>query len=366
MSKAHIYIIADGLNTKIGITTDFEKRMASYVTHNPTARLFKSYSCTLEDAKRIELTIKTAFKDKLSSSSKEWFALSPNTIDRFVSALLYTHIEDEVFPSMHGVQLSNEAYELLSKLSVEIEKNQKQRMTPIKEEIAELFAAKFNLGIPEHKLPDEVVFKDNITVDFNHYNPKSTIAKDGIKTNLNQMPFDDHCYRFFHLNRLSSGHYGAFCSAKVSMPYLDSIQKRENLDKVIEAANDLGWHCTLHNHWSWWYPNKTALILYQPKTPIANKLALFDKSFRKWVIERQEILKHEPYSNRDDLEKVIEDTAYDNTFPFDVESFDDLSSKYLKPFWGITADDEYDEWLKNAYRYLFEKWEANNKRSKTI
>jgi hypothetical protein len=364
MSKAHIYIVADGLNTKIGITTDFEKRMASYVTHNPTARLFKSYSCTLEDAKRIELTIKTAFKNKLSSSSREWFSVSPSIIDRYVSTLLYTHIQDEVLPSMHGVQLPNEAYELLKQLSVGIEKRQKT--DPIKEEFAELFAAKFNLGIPEHKLPDETVFKDGMAVDFNYCNLKSDIVKNGIKTNYIRMPFDDHCYRFFHLNRLSSGHYGAFCSAEVSMPYLEAIQKREDIDEIIEAANDLGWYCTLHNDWSWWYPNKTALILYQPKTPITNKLALFDKSFRKWVIERREILKHEPYSNREDLEKVIEDTVYDNTFPLDVGSFDDLCNKYLKPFWGITADDEYDEWLKDSYRYLFEKWEGNNKRNKTI
>ncbi len=364
MSNAHIYIVEDGQNTKIGITTDFEKRMASYVTHNPTARLFKSYPCTLVDAKKIEQAIKTTFKNQLSGSSKEWFSVNPNIIDRYVSALLYTNVSDDVFPSMHGVQISNEAYELLCKLSTAIEDKTRPKTRPIKEAVAEIFSIKFNLGIPEHKLPEEIVFKDNISVDFNHCNPKSKLVIDGIKSNLNNMPFDDHCFRFFHLSRLSSGHYGALCSAKVSMPYLEAIQKREDLDKAVAAATDLGWYCTLHNDWSWWYPNKTALILYQPKTPALNRLALFDKSFRKWVIERQAILKHEPYSNREDLEKVIEDTVYDNTFPFDVESFKELCDKYLTPFWGIRIDDEYDEWLKDAYCYLFERWDIDKKRSK--
>jgi hypothetical protein len=355
MSQATIYIMADGFNTKIGITTDFDKRMASYVTHNPTARLFKSYSGPLEDAKRVELTIKTAFKDKLSSKSKEWFDVSQNTIDRYVSTLLYTPIEDEMLPTMHGVRVSNDAHELLNKISIAIEKREK--FDTLKEQVSEIFALKFNLGIPEHKLPEDVLIKDNIAVDLNHCNPKSEIAKDGIRTNHPKLPFDDHEYRFFHLNKLSSGHYVAFCSAKVSMPYLEAIEKREDKDKVIYSANDLGWNVTFHPDWSWWYPNKTALIVYQPKTPIANKLAMFDKSFRKWVVERLEILKNELYPNREDLEKVIEDLAYDNTFPLDVNSFEELCERYLSPFFSIDVDDEYDEWLKSAYRYLFERWQ---------
>lgn len=248
MSLATVYIIADGFNTKIGITTDFDKRMASYVTHNPSARLFKSYSCSLEDAKRVELTIKTAFKDKLSSKSKEWFNVSHRTIDRYVSTLLYTSMEDEILPSMHGVKVTNDVHELLNKISIAIEKREKS--DNFRKEVAEIFASKFNLGIPEHRLPEDVLIKDNLAVDLNHCNPSSFIAKEGIRSNLPKTSLDDHEYKFFHLNKLASGHYVAFCSSKVSMPYLEVIKTREDKDKVISSANDLGWNVTFHPDWS--------------------------------------------------------------------------------------------------------------------
>lgn len=358
MSQATIYIIADGFNTKIGITTDLNKRMASYVTHNPTAKLFKTYTCKLDDAKRVELTIKHAFKDKVSSKSREWFDVSCNTIDRYVSALLYVPTEDEILPTMHGMGLTDEAHVLLNKILVCVDKN--ENSTLLKQQFAELFGSKFNLGIPEHKLPEKVVIKDRIAVDMNHCNSDSLVARKAIKSNYPEVPFNDHEYRFYHLSRLSSGHYVAFCTAMVTMPYHEALAEQQAKHKVIATANDLGWHMTFDNDWSWWFPEKTALIVFQPKTPILNKLAMFDKSLRKWVIERAEILKNEQYSNRDDLEKIIEDLSHDNSFPLDVNTFEELSEKYLTPFFGIYPDDEYADWLKDGYSHLINKWKSSN------
>jgi hypothetical protein len=72
------------------------------------------------------------------------------------------------------------------------------------------------------------------------------------------------------------------------------------------------------------------------------------------VIERSELLKQEKSSNRDNLIKCVEDVSYDNTFPLDIQSYDELCDKYLEPYWGYSKDDKF--FLKEAYILLIEKW----------
>ena len=57
--NGHLYILIDGSETGIGITTVLKKRMSSYNTHNLTFQIFKSYDCSIEEAKRIETIIVT-------------------------------------------------------------------------------------------------------------------------------------------------------------------------------------------------------------------------------------------------------------------------------------------------------------------
>jgi predicted GIY-YIG superfamily endonuclease len=114
--SGHLYILTDGVNTKIGITTDLDKRLSSYKTHNPNFRQFKVYACEIDEAKRVETIIKQAFKDKLSSSSKEWFSVNPEVIDRYVSVLLIQPTQDNITPAMHGVRLTEEGRGLISKI----------------------------------------------------------------------------------------------------------------------------------------------------------------------------------------------------------------------------------------------------------
>ena len=84
---------------------------------------------------------------------------------------------------------------------------------------------------------------------------------------------------------------------------------------------------------------------------------MFEKSFRKWVIENQTILQQEKFGNKQWLKKVIEDISYDNTFPLEVNSFEELCVKYLGAFWYITPEeDDGVDWQKRAYKLLFEKW----------
>ncbi len=363
--NGNIYILTDGKNTKIGITSAFDKRMSSYKTHNANAKLFKSYPCDIDEAKRIEIAIKHAFKESRASESKEWFSVSPETIDRYVSTLLESHLNlaGTFLPSMHGIRLTPKAYELkeeITRLREHRDKTERNKVHVKKEELAELFAACFGLGLPQHKLATEsVVVKDDMVVDMRHCKPpdQSRAVLKAVWSNHTHFPGDDHVWRYFHLVKLGSGHFVAICTARVSMPYLAAV-KDENKRKIVDFANELGLYCTFHNDWSWHCPDETALILYQPKTPVADLIKLWDNSFRKWVIARQELLKLERFDDMESLEKVIEDTVHSNSFPLDVESYAGLCQKYLGPYWGIFDDGEDDTYHKPVYEFLFEKWRA--------
>lgn len=293
----HIYILTDGINTKIGITIDLDKRMSSYRTHNPNFQTFKIYPCDIEEAKRIETVIKQIFKDKLSSSAKEWFAVRPETINRYVSVMLEKATETDVTPAMHGVRLTNEAFELKAKIlnALAKHKGHSDGTHAFKDAMAELFASRFGLGIPAHKLPEDIVSRDALGVDIAHCDQKAPLAIKGVRENYVQMPNDDHSENFYHLVRLASGHYIAVCTARVSMPYLERIDGKK--EEIIAAAKQVGWYATFHHDWSWYYPDKSGLVIFQKKTPVQKLLSQWDSSFQKWVIERAEILKQENYPN---------------------------------------------------------------------
>jgi hypothetical protein len=203
-----IYILTDGINTKIGITVDFDRRMSSYNTHNANIQLVKTYPCDIEEARKVEAAIKAIFKGDLSSKSKEWFSVAPDTVDRFVSILLEKPFKNAVLPSGHGVRLTSTADELQQTIlrqieSKDIQERRKQYAT--KEVLAEHFASCFSLGVPEYKLPNEsIVFKDAESVDKdNCESPKTSHkVKITVQHNFIDFPKDDHVWRFFHLVRL--------------------------------------------------------------------------------------------------------------------------------------------------------------------
>ena len=356
--NAHIYILTDGINTKIGITTDFKTRMSNYKTHNANIRIVKSYPCDFEEARQIETTIKQVFKNKLASTSKEWFSVSPETVDKYVSVLLEKPIATTL-PSMHGVPLTESAYRLKEEIQKLVEhKDMDQRIKAGSKngEFAELFATAFELGIPEHKLPPDsaVILKDDIGVNTQHCILSDRTIK-AVWENRVSMPYDDHVWRFFQLAKLSSGYYVAFCTARASMPYIKAM----NAQEMVEAAIEVGWKCTIHNEWSWHSPDKTGLALYQPETPVSTKLRPFEKSFRKWLIEKRKALENERFEPKDVLQKAIEDAVHDNTFPLDIHSYQELCDKYFEPFWGITNDEEDAHFLKPAYEFLIAKWKES-------
>ena len=360
--SGHIYIIKDGGKTKIGISTNLERRLPAYKTHNPNHEVFKTYSCAIDEAKRIELFIKQAFKDKLTGQGKEWFSVSAEEVDKYVCSLLETSSTSTIsdaMPSLHGVKLTQDAETLLNSIYEAIHSSGKIKSQPLKEQFAELFSKAFKLGIPYHKLPDDLIQREYLYVDLNHATNNSNLVHKAV-ISVPSMPHDDHCFYFFHILKLSSGHSLATCTAKVSMPYMERLTGNAEKE-IFNHAKELGLWATFHHDWSWWYPTKTALILYQPKTPVSQILRQWDKSFRKWVMERREVLKYEDYKDRYLLERIIEDVCDDKHFPLDFKDYSDLQEKYLGPYRHFMSDEqmagnEYEDDNATAMKFLVGLW----------
>lgn len=359
---AHIYIVKDGSKTKIGKSTNLEKRLPAYKTHNPNHEVFRTYPCSPEQAHGIELFIKQAFKDRLAGQGKEWFSVPAEEMDRFVRVLLETSTAaTDAMPSLHGVKLTPEADELLGKIRAAVEK--RDNSLPLKEKLAEMFAKAFGLGVPRHRLPDEdLLAREYPRVDLSRSaGPRESELVRKAVTTVQSFPHSDHCWYFFHLLKLSSGHAVAVCTAEVSMPYKEALTGKAEKD-VFEHAKELGLWATFHHDWSWWYPGKTSLILWQPKTPVSQLLAGWEKSFRKWVMERRGVLKFEDYPDEDALLRTIEDVCDDKYFPLEFGSYEDLREKYLGPFWGFLSAEQMEaHWEDDralAMKFLVERWES--------
>lgn len=356
--SGHIYILTDGINTKIGITISLDKRLSAYNTHNPNFYQYKVYDCEIEEAKKIEAVVKLYFKEQLSGSSKEWFAVPPEQIDKIVAVFLEKPVEDFLSPAMHGVRLSNEGNQKIEAVDTALGKTKgwnDETTYKKKDEMAELFAKTFKLGIPEHRLPDDIVQKSNLCVDIYECQKQSRDVESALKQNFVQLPYDDHKVRFYHLVKLATGSYIAICSAVASMPYLEAVEG--NFNKIVEEANKLGLYVFQYDDWSWYAPGKSGLILYMQKTPIQKRLSLWENSFKKWVMERSKILEQEKIGNKEEHEiliKTIEDICHDSSFPLHVKSAEDLYNDYLEPFFYIGWNTQH--FMQEAYEYLFSKW----------
>lgn len=405
----HIYILTDGNNTKIGITTDLDKRIASYTTHNPNFKIYKTIKADSKEAKRVETVIKQVFKEELVAG-KEWFSVHPGVMDSYVSVLLQKPDAMDMLPSMHEVPLTPEAHsikaEILNDLGernpsadADIKRLRELKSTlythykndePIvpkpvtakiieeidkvssrlrqldearrskKDRLAELFADKFRLGIPRYKLPNDVMLRSGLTLDWGYCDRSSEIVRKAVENNHVRLPYEDHTEQFYHLLRLHSGHYIAVETAFVSMPYKKAVNGKSN--EIAEAAKQLGLFMSEHAEWSWHSPSEeqeesgTTLFLFQPQTPVQTILRQWDTSFRKWVIERSKLLKQEKFVNQKVLKQVVDGIVDDATFPLTVNSLQDLIDEYLAPYWWFDIERLDEDVQLQAYDMLLRKW----------
>ncbi len=357
VSDSIIYIMSDGVNSKIGITSNLQNRVSTYKTHNPTATLFSHYICP--KAKDIESAIKNLFKDKTITSSKEWFNLNPNYLDRIVSLLVNgdnnTHLD--IIPAMNHVPLHDDFCRLFSK-------NQKIEVGDKYFKAIEIFAREFNLGIPKHRLPDSVIKIEGMPIDIYECRNKSLTHR---MHETNKIKFQDHRYAFYHLVNLTSGKQIAFCTSFVSMPYPGNIgetqeEKRENFEKtiypqIIEDARDRGYYVFRHDDWSWHNRGETFLLLIIQKTPVSKKLGMWENSFRKWVIEREKVLEQEDFEDIEALVYAIEDICGDATFPLHIQGAEDFA-KHIDVHFRIDYYNKESFPLRDAFDFLFSKWKG--------
>jgi hypothetical protein len=352
--NAYFYILTTGLSTKIGITANMANRLRAYDTHNPNYNVYKTYSCDRDEARRVENHIKSLYRDRLCGRGKEWFKVSAKDIDRFVLNNLFSDFQCQVAPAMHGVELTADADELKGNIRALLSGRRQvsgQAIRERKEQLVELFAKAFGLGIPEHKLPEHIVLEDRLAIDFQHCDPLAELVRDVVRKNHIRIPHDDHISEFYHLIRIDSGRFAAISTARVSMPYRSTIEGKRA--QITDAAEYLGWHATFHDDWSWHYPDETALVLFQQKLPVVYRLKAWETSFRKWVIEWSKVLKHEDLTVQEKLENTIEQIINDFTFPVEVASYHDFIESYIGKYWNATHESFY---FKDTYEFLFDKW----------
>jgi hypothetical protein len=357
ISDSIIYIMSDGVNSKIGITTNLQNRVSTYKTHNPTATLFSHYICS--KAKDIELAIKTLFKDKTITSSKEWFNLNPNYLDRIVSLLVHgennTHLD--IIPAMNHVPLHDDFIDLIDDEDGKVYRDKYLKAS-------EIFAREFNLGIPRHLLPDSVIRIEGMPIDI--YECRITdFSTHSYQTS--EILYQDHSYYFYHLVNLTSGKQIALCTSFISMPYhYDSSgtgkeEKRNKFEntrypEILEDAKDRGYYVFRHDNWSWHNRGETALFLVMQKTPVSKRLELWKNSFRKWILERKKAIEQESFKDSKDLIYAIEDVCGNAFFPLHIQGSDDFA-EYLFQY-HIDYYDKASFPLRDAFDFLFAKWKG--------
>ena len=216
-----------------------------------------------------------------------------------------------------------------------------------KEKVMEALAKEFQLGIPKHKLPKNIKQLDHsLCVDLSYEFEEGEALNMRLKSL--SFAYDDNICDFYEVCELKNGDFFAFCSAHVSMPNKD-INIFVFIDGLKYIADSYGIECSYHSELSCHFQNKSELILYKPKTPASVKKELFSKSFRKWVIENKEKLLSDNKSPKL-LKYVVEDVCKDETFPLNIESYEDLELKH--PHYLSRAD---NGWM-NDFKFLMNKW----------
>ncbi|WP_175888096.1 GIY-YIG nuclease family protein [Burkholderia contaminans] len=385
-TKAHLYILTDGTNTKIGITENLEKRIKAYNTHNPNYKQYRIFDCDIQEARRIEAAVKSYYKDKLSSSSKEWFQVPPEQVCGMVTSLFNTPTESPM-PIAHGLKMPEDYSDMLYKISCQIK--QKNWISSgdhnLNREIMTRFGELFQLGIPHFNLDaDKIIVTDFLSVDINHYqNPlpfPGRLTKEEVdaisheewetmvdvshgieqqvKRNSIQLPFewrtrDD--MEFFELINLPTGYQIAFATARVVFPWIENMDyerpyeellNHKTYSELLDFSKTLGLNVFRYDEWSPIHPKKTGLLVLMQKTPIKDKIKMFNYSFRRWVIENCKILEQELHK----YEYMLHSICHNSTFPLHIQNINDIED-YCECF-GFPFDQEEQQ----AYGYLLDQW----------
>lgn len=238
--SAKIYVLTDGKNTKIGITSrTIEKRLLAYQTHNASAQLVRYFNFSdKETALRIESAVKAFFRPFRAGTGQEWFSTSAAEIVEFISKLDH-HLSQQIIDSpisisFHHAPVSDAAYDALNSIRKLLQTMEELRKPNAKTglELENLrnivyseFARTFKLGISRADLENNqsaIIAKiEQPTADIKSAHKLNPKLQSSLVRDQPRPPKLDHQRNFYEIAPLSSGGCAAIFSAMVSMPYID-------------------------------------------------------------------------------------------------------------------------------------------------
>ena len=216
------------------------------------------------------------------------------------------------------------------------------------------FGQAFSLGYPEPREDDKRCIK-KLGAGVDHAACKIGWGRH-VNTGRPIVDFrrNDHAVFYFERLPLTNGNYVEYCTAMVSMPYIDSPESESKSDRARAVTDAIGWTYVEHKEWSWHMSGSTTLVIFQRSTPHDEMLRLWKTSFKRWLVENRARLTKGASADR---RLVVLDAIDCRHFPLDVQSYDDCRERYLKEYVPHLYEDEDDTRAK-AFRFLFEKWQA--------
>ena len=242
--------------------------------------------------------------------------------------------------------------------------SKKSRPVPITKEqpLLELLGTELELGIPEHKLPNEskIVFKENelgIAHLTKYYSSRS-------KESLQQQRYlMDHAKYFYTLLPCSKGKSIAICTGVITMPYnfrKETEQRKENLEMAVDFCKRNVLSLELADEWNY-YPNEeTTMFVLRSETPIEEQVEDWNASFRKWLLLNRKSLEKTVCKSWDSA-TLLEDLATDRAMPVKIQNLADFFDQYLAHHDMAKAfiiNEETTDRLKFVIR-LFDKFKTD-------
>jgi hypothetical protein len=224
----------------------------------------------------------------------------------------------------------------------------------LRRRLATSFGEAFGLGHVDAREVDKMMVKQmKIGVDY-----QASQTGWGNKVNrrhpLVNFPGTDHPVFYYEKLPLASGKYIEYCTAMVSMPYLDSSGEVPQLAEAQELAARIGWKCEVQKEWSWHMAGATSLVLFRRTTPHHEMLRIWETSFKRWLYENKgRMTKGNAYIRR----YVVEDILDCSSFPLDATDYEDCRDRYLKEF-APHLFHGMDESMAGNFKRLFEKWQV--------
>lgn len=349
----YIYIMSQESNTKIGITSNLDRKMKLYEFYIPYHELCFSFPLTSSDALNIKSKVKAFFKSSKMPGNHDWFS-----VPSYVVVQKLKEIIDSFFDSKK-IDLSTFSFPMPKNLKLSKNKPSEQDRYSIIESFAEFH----NLGIPEHLLvnnPNIINIEDfSLPVALStDVIPSSSIIS-ACRRNHFHLPYLDHNYRFYRVLPLANGQLYAFCTALATFPY-----NKIDLEQANQDAYDYDLHFITNEHLStWnWYGYQTYMHLFIKKNPIT--LDVWNKSYRKWFIDHADQLRSDIISIFDDFNinyhfSIVHSLLTDDiNFPLDIQSFDDFNI-YTENWLGISYSDQKEK-LDAIQKKLIELWQKSN------